>query len=537
MKVKTQLTLAFGALVVVVLIVSGLSLKSLGEADRTFTGYVSGIDKQTNLVDSMRNAVNRRAVAVRNQVLATMPEESAKERELVLKADADVQTHMEDLKKLIAADTAAPASTLALIADMQRIESIYGPVARSIVQLATSGQHEAAVTKINAECRPLLAQLTGKVSEFVVDAGVRAEQMQREANDRFDHQRNVMIAACLAALAMAIAAGLVIARRLTRALGAEPAELGMAAQRVAAGDLSPLNLSQAISPNSVLASLAAMQGSLADIVTKVRGSSDSIATGSSEIASGSTDLSYRTEQQASALQETAATMDELSATVRHNAESAKQANQLAQGASTVALQGGEVVGQVVTTMRTINESSRRIADIIGVIDSIAFQTNILALNAAVEAARAGDQGRGFAVVASEVRNLAQRSAQAAREIKTLITDSVTQVEEGSALVDRAGSTMDEVVKSIKRVTEIVGEISAASSEQSNGVAQVGQAVQQMDQATQQNAALVEESAAAAQSLQQQARDLVQSVSLFKLQPDYAALGHAAPSLRLASTPA
>ena len=533
MKVKAQLGLAFGALVVVVLAVSGLSLRSLDEADQIFNNYVHGIDRETILAEKMRDAVNRRAVAVRNEVLATSPEEANKERDLVLKADAEVQARMAELQRLVAADAAVPAATQRLLADLVRIEAVYGPVARDILRLATEGQRDAAITKINQECRPLLAQLAAKVGEFVVDAGRRAEGLQRDADDRFDHQRSVMIVACLIALALAIAAGVVITRRLSRALGAEPAELGLAAHRVAAGDLSPLDQSGRITPDSVLASLAVMQGSLATIVAKVRSSSDSIATGSHQIAMGSSDLSNRTEQQASALQETAATMEELSATVRHNAENARQANQLAQGASTVAVQGGEVVSQVVATMRTINESSRRISDIIGVIDSIAFQTNILALNAAVEAARAGDQGRGFAVVASEVRNLAQRSAQAAREIKSLISESVTRVEEGTALVDRAGATMDEVVTSIKRVTDIVGEISAASTEQSNGVAQVGMAVTQMDQATQQNAALVEESAAAAQSLQQQARELVEAVSLFKLQPEAASLALPGSPLRLA----
>jgi len=533
MKVKAQLGFAFGALVVVVLAVSGLSLRSLNEADRTFKNYVHGIDRQANLAEEMRDAVNRRAVAVRNEVLATAAGEANKERDLVLKADAEVQTRMAELQRMIGADTAVPAPTQALLADMVRIESVYGPVARDIVRLATEGQRDPAIAKINLECRPLLAQLTTKVGEFVVDAGRRAEALQLEADERFGHQRAVMVVACLVALALAIAAGVIIARRLSRALGAEPAELGLAAHRVAAGDLSPLSTSSLVTPDSVLASLAIMQNSLASIVAKVRSSSDSIATGSHQIAMGSSDLSNRTEQQASALQETAATMEELSATVRHNAENARQANQLAQGASTVAVQGGEVVSQVVTTMRTINDSSRRIADIIGVIDGIAFQTNILALNAAVEAARAGDQGRGFAVVASEVRNLAQRSAQAAREIKTLISESVTRVEEGTALVDRAGATMEEVVTSIKRVTDIVGEISAASSEQSNGVAQVGMAVTQMDQATQQNAALVEESAAAAQSLQQQARELVDAVALFKLPSDPAGLALPAAPLRLA----
>ena len=255
---------------------------------------------------------------------------------------------------------------------------------------------------------------------------------------------------------------------------------------------------------------------MAQAVAAVRASAGSMEVASSEIAQGNQDLSARTEQQASSLQQTASSMEELSSTVKQNADNARQANQLAQSASTVAVQGGEVVAQVVDTMKGINESSRKINDIISVIDGIAFQTNILALNAAVEAARAGEQGRGFAVVASEVRSLAGRSADAAKEIKTLITDSVERVEQGSALVDQAGSTMDEVVASIRRVTDIMGEISAASAEQNSGVAQVGQAVTQIDQATQQNAALVEEMAAAAASLRGQANDLVQNVAVFKV---------------------
>jgi methyl-accepting chemotaxis protein len=266
----------------------------------------------------------------------------------------------------------------------------------------------------------------------------------------------------------------------------------------------------------MLGTLKQMQDSLIKMVTQVRQGSESVANASAEIAHGNNDLSARTEQQASSLEETAASMEELGSTVRHNADNALQANQLAMNASTVAVEGGEVVAQVVDTMKGINESSRKISDIISVIDGIAFQTNILALNAAVEAARAGEQGRGFAVVASEVRSLAGRSADAAKEIKSLISASVERVEQGTMLVDKAGVTMTEVVSSIRRVTDIMGEISAASRQQSSGVAQVGEAVTQMDQATQQNAALVEQMAAAASSLRSQAGDLVSAVSVFKV---------------------
>ena len=316
-------------------------------------------------------------------------------------------------------------------------------------------------------------------------------------------------------LVTALLGGL-LARSVFGQLGGEPTEAAAVAARVAAGDLSMPVALRPGDATSVMANLARMQTSLSQVVSDVRSNSESVATASAQIAQGNQDLSGRTEQQASALQQTAATMEELGTTVRHNADSARQANELAQGASAVAAQGGEVVGQVVTTMQGIHDSSRKIGDIISVIDGIAFQTNILALNAAVEAARAGEQGRGFAVVASEVRSLAQRSAEAAKEIKSLIGRSVEQVEQGTALVDQAGKTMGEIVGSIQRVSDIVAEITSASAEQSSGVQQVGQAVSQMDQATQQNAALVEQSAAAAESLRGQAQQLVQAVAVFKL---------------------
>ena len=310
-----------------------------------------------------------------------------------------------------------------------------------------------------------------------------------------------------------ITGGVLFSRSITRPIN----RAVNLARQVSEGDLTAqVDIRGKDEIAQLLQAMHTMQGKLSAVVRVVRENSESVATASAQIAQGNHDLSARTEQQASALQETAASMEELSSTVRQNADNARQANQLAQGASEFATKGGDVVGQVVQTMKGINDSSKKIADIIGVIDGISFQTNILALNAAVEAARAGEQGRGFAVVAGEVRNLAQRSAEAAKEIKRLIGDSVQRVEQGSVQVDEAGQRMAEIVGSIRQVTDIMGEISAASTEQSDGVAQVGNAVTQMDQATQQNAALVEESAAAASSLKTQAQQLVDAVAIFRL---------------------
>jgi len=347
---------------------------------------------------------------------------------------------------------------------------------------------------------------------WVVGSGVYIDTIDAAMNVRL----LTIVVGCVVLAGMLISISMLIRRSLLSQFGGEPGYAADVTHRIAAGDLTTEVVLKSNDRASLLYAIKSMREDLAGIVTRVREGSQAVATSSAEIAQGNNDLSARTESQASTLEQTAASMEDLRDTVTQNAEKAHEANQLARTASTVAVHGGEVVGQVVETMRGINDASKKIADIIGVIDGIAFQTNILALNAAVEAARAGEQGRGFAVVASEVRSLAGRSADAAKEIKSLISASVERVEKGSALVDQAGVTMAEVVSSIKRVTDLMGEISAASSEQSQGVAQVGEAISQMDHVTQQNAALVEEMAAAASALKSQAQELVGTVSVFKL---------------------
>ena len=515
LSIKKQLSFAFAALVAAVMLVSVVALRGLAAADARFAGFVHGIDERESMAVDVRIAANRRAIGVRDMVIVKEAADVESARKMALDAHSAIGEHLRKLKDAVAAAPDASPRERELVARLLEVEGRYGPVAASIVELASSGRRDEAMTAMTRDCRPLLAALLAATREYVDFAARAADEEIAASSAQYQAQRWWLTLLSLCAVAAACGLGWLITRRLMSALGTEPAQLADAARRIADGDLRPVENAAQAPAASVLASMGAMQGQLLALIGQVRGSAEQIADASTRIAQGNSDLSSRTEEQAAALEETAASMEQLSATVRQNADNAQQANQRAREASEVATRGGEVVGQVVDTMRGIHESSRRIADIIGVIDGIAFQTNILALNAAVEAARAGEQGRGFAVVAAEVRSLASRSAGAAKEIKQLIGDSVARVELGSGLVDQAGATMTEVVGAIRQVSDIVGEISAASVEQSAGVAQIGEAITQMDRATQQNAAMVEESAAAADSMKRQAIDMVGAVAVFR----------------------
>jgi len=430
----------------------------------------------------------------------------------------EVDDLMAEVKPLLEDEAAGAALYQQYAAKMPQLkQQMTDFVALLMKQSLDSSQYDGKVFDDSAQLVKDSRVVEEILQKMVAYSDEQAKASMENVAGTYKASRLMMLVLVLAGIAASIALGWVMARMLGLQIGGEPAYAAGIVDRVAAGDLTVhVDLRKGDS-RSLLYAIHKMQQELTRVISQIRQASGTIATASSEIAAGNHDLSSRTEEQASSLEETAASMEELTSTVKQNADNARQANQLAVSASSVAVKGGSVVAEVVGTMGAINASSRKIVDIIGVIDGIAFQTNILALNAAVEAARAGEQGRGFAVVAAEVRNLAQRSAAAAKEIKTLIGDSVDKVEEGSKQVAEAGRTMDEIVDSVKRVTDIMAEITAASQEQTAGIEQVNQAITQMDQVTQQNAALVEEAAAAASSLQEQAGELSQVVSVFQLE--------------------
>jgi len=510
-QVRTRLSTGFGAVCALLLLCIGMGLMSMGRMQSDLGQIANERWPRISASSAILSQVDSIAVALRNMMLTQDAGDRQRQVEVIMQARKTIGTRIDELQKTM---TAGKEQQFLTRVNELRAQYVTGQDA--LMALIMADKPDEAKAYLSATLRPLLTAYKTAVTEMIDHESAGISSDAGAATATYQTARTTLIGLGLLALALAAGLGTLITRSLLRELGGEPHAAAELARAVAQGDFTRTVAVRSSDTQSLLAQLSTMQAGLAQVVSQVRRGSESVAMASAEIAQGNQDLSSRTESQASALEQTAASMEELGATVRQNADSARQANELAQRASTVAVRGGDAVGQVVQTMKGINESSHKISDIIGVIDGIAFQTNILALNAAVEAARAGEQGRGFAVVASEVRSLAGRSADAAREIKALIQASVEQVEQGSTLVDQAGVTMVEVVDSIRRVTDLMGEISSASREQASGVAQVSEAVTQMDQTTQQNAALVEEMAAAASSLNSQAQALVESVAVFQL---------------------
>ncbi|MDN4035953.1 methyl-accepting chemotaxis protein [Massilia sp. YIM B02443] len=515
MKVGTRLALGFALVLVLLVAVAVVGILRMAQIQDRLDHVVSVSNVSTGLVIEMRNNVSDRLASLR--VLTLMTDPADMEPELA-KFKEQTAKYTEAQNKLAGIFTKyANDKEKTLLAQIKEHEATAMPAIARASELYLANNAMDATRVMIREVRPVQKKWTDALNQLAIQEEKQNAQSKVDAEAAFSNARNFMLTLLVIAVVMGAAAAWFITRSLIKQLGGEPGYTAKIAGSIAHGDLSIAIDTKESDRGSLLVEMKEMRNSLVGIVQQVRRGTETIGTASREIAAGNIDLSSRTELQASSLEKTASAMEQLTSTVKQNADNAREANALAATASSVALKGGEVVSQVVGTMGEINTSASKIADIIGVIDGIAFQTNILALNAAVEAARAGEQGRGFAVVASEVRNLAQRSAAAAKEIKTLISDSVEKVERGSKLVGQAGVTMDEVVSSVKRVTDIMSDIASASAEQSAGIAQVNTSIIEMDSMTQQNAALVEEAAAAAQSLQDQAAELARVVSIFKLE--------------------
>lgn len=515
LKVVTRLAIGFGTLLLLVLLIAGMGLFGLSSVRERLREIAEVNNVQGRLASEMLESVMDRSIAVRNIVLMNTPEVVRAESDRIARQDKIYAAAYTELGRTFVQSTSTVQKERDLFARLKTEEAATTPLIARVMTLGANNESAAAMKMLVEEVRPKQTVWLTSLRELVdVEAQLNREAAQAASED-YDRTLTMTLSVVALALLLGALAAFVITRSILRQLGGEPHTAQVSAREIAHGNLTVrMDVARGDS-SSLMASLETMRRQLSTVVSGIQSSAESISSASGQIAQGNVDLSQRTEEQAASLEETAASIEQLTSAVKQNTESALQGSKLAASASETASAGGQVMGRVVTTMEDIKTSSARVADIISVIESIAFQTNILALNAAVEAARAGEQGRGFAVVASEVRTLAQRSATAAKEIKQLIETSVQHVSSGSVLVAEAGQTMEDVVRSVKRVTDIMGEIASASSEQSTGIEQVNIAVSQMDSVTQQNAALVEEAAAAAQSMSEQAGSLLQAVARFR----------------------
>ncbi|MGZ8358871.1 MAG: methyl-accepting chemotaxis protein [Telluria sp.] len=514
--IRARLALGFGGVFLLMIILGALASARVNIIDSTLSRINDVNNVKQRYAINFRGSVHDRAIALRDVVLSTDAGAAAPHIALIKTLEKNYTDSAGPLDAMFAAQADISDEEKAALAGIKASESKTQPLVARVIELRNADNIAEASALLASQAAPAFVEWLASINRLI-DLEEKMNKGEAAYATELAHSFQVwMLALCAVAIAIGSAAAWYISRGLLRQLGGEPGYAAQIAGSIAAGDLAVDIRTDDGDEGSLLLAMKGMRDSLVGIVSQVRTGTGAIATASVEITAGNHDLSARTEAQAGTLEETASSMEELTGTVRQNADNARQANLLAVSASEVAVKGGAVVSQVVDTMASINESSKKIVDIIGVIDGIAFQTNILALNAAVEAARAGEQGRGFAVVATEVRNLAQRSAAAAKEIKTLINDSVQKVDAGGRLVDQAGSTMQEIVTSITRVTDIMSEIASASIEQTVGIDQINMAISQMDEVTQQNAALVEEAAAAAGSLQDQAEALAQAVSVFNV---------------------
>ncbi|OEZ49434.1 methyl-accepting chemotaxis protein [Duganella sp. HH105] len=526
--IANRLGLGFGMGAVFLLVIIGLALSSMRQIQDRLDEITKVNDVETKLAQVMDLTVTERALAMRNLILLKEDKEIQIEVKRITEQQKKYAAAQDQLGQMFAKLSATSADEKELLEQIRKQAELAAPFIERAAGLALEQKQDEAYKLLRYEFRPVQKRWWELLRKLIAVEEKQNAEAADAAEIAYAQARTVMLIIGSLALLTSVVAAWLITRGVTRELGCEPAEAAEIAGQIAAGNLTVRVEPKPNDQHSLLFAMRSMRDSLARIVNQVHASTETIAAAAGQIASGNLDLSSRTEQQASTLEETASSMEELTSTVRLNTDHARQANGLAESASDVAAKGGAVVAQVVDTMAAIDISARKIVDIIAVIDGIAFQTNILALNAAVEAARAGEQGRGFAVVATEVRNLAQRSAAAAKEIKDLIGDSVDKVQAGNRLVEQAGTTMHDVVSSVRRVTDIMSEIMQASQEQSSGIEQINTAVTQMDDVTQQNAALVEEAAAAAHAMQDQVNSLNDLVSVFRTE---AQSGAARPALQ------